>query len=298
MELLAEKPERADPKTPVHLPNEPLSLAVQNVNFQYKDDQRQILNDISFKIPAGETWALVGESGCGKSTLSRLFTGLIEPTSGRVLVNGTDLNKIGRKQIRSNVGTVSQDCPLFNATIKENISYSKLDASDDDVINAAKNAELKFEKFEDGLESLVGERGLALSGGEKQRVAIARVLIKQPNAIILDEATSALDSITESQIQKTLMAMAKGKTCLIIAHRLEDNFLHSVCNKTFRLSTIVHADKILLISNGEILESGTHKTLLQDGGYYSQLWNEQLKLNIAPDDPNADEPADKETKTT
>ena len=224
MELLAEKPERADPKTPVDLPNEPLSLAVQNVNFQYKDDQRQILNDISFKIPAGETWALVGESGCGKSTLSRLFTGLIEPTSGRVLVNGTDLNKIGRKQIRSNVGTVSQDCPLFNATIKENISYSKLDASDDDVISAAKNAELKFEKFEDGLESLVGERGLALSGGEKQRVAIARVLIKQPNAIILDEATSALDSITESQIQKTLMAMAKGKTCLIIAHRLETIF--------------------------------------------------------------------------
>lgn len=227
MELLAEKPERADPKTPVDLPNEPLSLAVQNVNFQYKDDQRQILNDISFKIPAGETWALVGESGCGKSTLSRLFTGLIEPTSGRVLVNGTDLNKIGRKQIRSNVGTVSQDCPLFNATIKENISYSKLDASDDDVISAAKNAELKFEKFEDGLESLVGERGLALSGGEKQRVAIARVLIKQPNAIILDEATSALDSITESQIQKTLMAMAKGKTCLIIAHRFETIYLHT-----------------------------------------------------------------------
>ena len=227
MELLAEKPERADPKTPVDLPNEPLSLAVQNVNFQYKDDQRQILNDISFKIPAGETWALVGESGCGKSTLSRLFTGLIEPTSGRVLVNGTDLNKIGRKQIRSNVGTVSQDCPLFNATIKENISYSKLDASDDDVISAAKNAELKFEKFEDGLESLVGERGLALSGGEKQRVAIARVLIKQPNAIILDEATSALDSITESQIQKTLMAMAKGKTCLIIAHRFETIELHT-----------------------------------------------------------------------
>ena len=192
LELLAEKPERADP-TPLEkviLPDRPLSMAVENVSFHYQSENRQILNNISFEIPAGHTWALVGESGCGKSTLSRLFTGFIEPQTGRVLINGTDLNKIGRKQVRKQIATVAQDCPLFNASIKENINYAKLDASFDDVIKAADNAELKFAKFENGIESEVGERGLALSGGEKQRVAIARVLLKKPNAIILDEATS------------------------------------------------------------------------------------------------------------
>ena len=192
LELLAEKPERADPSpiAKVILPDRPLSMAVENVSFRYQSENRQILNKISFEIPAGQTWALVGESGCGKSTLSRLFTGFIEPQSGRVLINGIDLNKIGRKQVRKQIATVSQDCPLFNASIRENINYAQLDASYNDSIKAAKNAELQFEKFENGIESEVGERGLALSGGEKQRVAIARVLLKNPNAIILDEATS------------------------------------------------------------------------------------------------------------
>ena len=264
LELLAEKPERADPSPAeqVNLPDRPLSMAVQNVSFRYQSEKRQILNNISFEIPAGQTWALVGESGCGKSTLSRLFTGFIEPQTGLVLINGIDLNKIGRKQVRKQIATVAQDCPLFNASIKENINYARLDASFEDVIKAANNAELKFDKFENGIESEVGERGLALSGGEKQRVAIARVLLKKPNAIILDEATSALDSITEGKIQKTLMEMSKGKTCLIIAHRL---------------STIVHADNILVISNGEILESGSHLELMQRDGHYARLWNEQTK---------------------
>ena len=264
LELLAEKPERADPSPTeqVNLPDRPLSMAVQNVSFRYQSEKRQILNNISFEIPAGQTWALVGESGCGKSTLSRLFTGFIEPQTGLVLINGINLNKIGRKQVRKQIATVAQDCPLFNASIKENINYARLDASFEDVINAANNAELKFDKFENGIESEVGERGLALSGGEKQRVAIARVLLKKPNAIILDEATSALDSITEGKIQKTLMEMSKGKTCLIIAHRL---------------STIVHADNILVISNGEILESGSHLELMQRDGHYARLWNEQTK---------------------
>ena len=135
---------------------------------------------------------MVGESGCGKSTISRLFTGLLDPFEGRVLVNGNDLNEIGRKQVRKQIGTVSQDCPLFNISIRENIQYSRLDSSDEQVLKVAQNAELKLEKFENGIDSVVGERGLALSGGEKQRVAIARVLLKAPNAIILDEATSAL----------------------------------------------------------------------------------------------------------
>ena len=306
MELLSERPEKKKPEArsdsmsgPV-IDDKAMELELENVSFKYQGDERIILKNLSFRIPAGETWALVGESGCGKSTISRLFTGLLNPIEGRILINGKDLNDIGRKQVRRHIGTVSQDCPLFNISIKENIQYSKLNTSDEQVINVAKKAELKFEKFENGIDSVVGERGLALSGGEKQRVAIARVLLKSPNAIILDEATSALgmdvmyyhngtfyldytticsisytvyqigtyddiskDSITESQITKALRSMAQGKTCLIIAHRL---------------STITHADKILLIEEGNILESGNHSSLLQDNGYYAKLWNEQLKI--------------------
>jgi ATP-binding cassette subfamily B (MDR/TAP) protein 6 len=264
MDLLAEYPETRDPIEPIKLANEPLSFELDNVTFSYKSDERVILRELSFKLPAGETWALVGESGCGKSTISRLLTGLLEPDQGRVLVNGHGLREVGYKQIRSHIGIVSQDCPLFNASIRENISYAKMNANDAEVEEAARAAELKYEQFENGLDSLVGERGLALSGGEKQRVAIGRVLLKQPNAIILDEATSSLDSITESQISRALKKMAHGKTCVIIAHRL---------------STIVHADCILMISKGQIIESGTHRALLDQQGEYARLWNEQAAIS-------------------
>jgi len=266
MDLLAQYPETRDPIEPIKLANAPLSFELDNVTFSYKADERIILQSLSFKLPAGETWALVGESGCGKSTISRLLTGLLEPDNGRVLVNGHSLDQVGYKQIRAHIGIVSQDCPLFNASIRENISYARMDATDEQIEEAARAAELKYEQFESGLDSLVGERGLALSGGEKQRVAIGRVLLKQPNAIILDEATSSLDSITESQITRSLKKMAKGKTCVIIAHRL---------------STIVHADRILMIKKGQIIEAGTHQGLLEENGEYARLWNEQVAIASA-----------------
>jgi len=245
------------------------SVIFENVGFSY-DPRHPALNNISFEIPKGKTVALVGPSGGGKSTILRLLFRFYEVNSGRILIDGQDIRSVKQESLRRNIGVVPQDTVLFNDTIFYNIHYGKIDASDEEVYKAAKAAQIhdRILNFPDGYETRVGERGLRLSGGEKQRVAIARTLLKNPPIILLDEATSALDTTTERQIQYALSHMTQDRTTLVIAHRL---------------STIVNADLILCVKDGQIVEQGTHDELIQkatenggDGVYY-EMWQKQLK---------------------
>jgi ATP-binding cassette, subfamily B, heavy metal transporter len=236
----------------------PPDVRFNQVQFAYEPN-RPILHGIDINIPAGKTVAVVGSSGAGKSTLARLLYRFYDVNAGRVEINGTDVRDLTQDSLRRHVGIVPQDTVLFNDTIAYNIRYGRPDASVEDVIMAAKAARIHdfITALPDGYETPVGERGLKLSGGEKQRVAIARTLLKNPPVLIFDEATSALDSGNERAIQAEIRLAARHKTSLVIAHRL---------------STVVHAHEIVVLDGGRVVERGRHTDLLAAGGTYAQMW--------------------------
>jgi ATP-binding cassette subfamily B protein len=264
--LLATKPEIAD-KANAH----PLALnggdvRFQGVSFSY-DSRRPILQGLDFTLPAGQSLAVVGSSGSGKSTIVRLLFRFYDVDGGRILIDGQDIRDVTQNSLRSVIGLVPQDTVLFNDTIGNNIAYGRANAGQEAIEDAARAAQIHdFVKgLPDGYDTLVGERGLKLSGGEKQRVAIARMVLKNPPILILDEATSALDSLTEQQIQTALKRLASGRTTLMIAHRL---------------STIVDADHILVLDEGKVIEQGTHLALLDKNGVYADMWARQQDMTV------------------
>ena len=242
-------------------------IKFQSVDFYY-DDDRQILHDVSFSVEPGQRVALVGPTGAGKSTISRILFRFYDTASGRVTIDGHDLKSLTQDSVRAAIGIVPQDTVLFNDTIGYNIGYAKEDAGQDDIEAAARSAQIHdfIIGLPKGYDTLVGERGLKLSGGEKQRVAIARTLLKDPPILFLDEATSALDNTTERDIQSALDAASENRTTLIIAHRL---------------TTVTGADKIIVLDEGRVAEQGTHAQLLAREGLYASLWQEQAKEKIA-----------------
>ena len=239
----------------------------RDVHFAY-DERRPILRGISFAIEPGATIAVVGPSGAGKSTISRLMYRFYDVQDGAIAIDGQDLRDVTQESLRAAIGMVPQDTVLFNDTIEYNIRYGRPDASIRDVQRAAELAQIAdfIESQPDGYDTMVGERGLKLSGGEKQRVAIARTILKAPPILILDEATSALDTATEQEIQAALDVVSRGRTTLVIAHRL---------------STVVNADEIIVLRDGTIAERGTHRELLAAGGIYSRMWERQLEASEA-----------------
>ncbi|HEY8595345.1 MAG TPA: ABC transporter ATP-binding protein/permease [Devosiaceae bacterium] len=242
-------------------------IRFEDVHFHY-DPDRPILKGISFEVPAGKTIAVVGPSGAGKSTISRLIYRFYDVTGGRITIDGQDVRDLTQKSLRDAIGMVPQDTVLFNDTIAYNILYGRPAANDKDVREAARMAQIAgfIESLPNGFETPVGERGLKLSGGEKQRVAIARTILKSPPILILDEATSALDTQTERDIQSALDAVSANRTTLVIAHRL---------------STVVNADEIIVLRAGEIAERGKHRELLAMDGLYAQMWNRQREATEA-----------------
>ena len=243
------------------------TVRFDDVRFSY-DPDRQILKGLSFEVPAGKTVAIVGPSGAGKSTISRLLFRLYDVSGGKILIDGQDIKNVTQASLRASIGMVPQDTVLFNDTIRYNIRYGRWDATDAEVEEAAQLAQIDgFIKMSPkGYETQVGERGLKLSGGEKQRVAIARTILKAPPILVLDEATSALDSHTEQEIQDALERVSRNRTSLVIAHRL---------------STIVGADEIIVLDQGRIAERGTHTQLLASGGLYASMWNRQREAQEA-----------------
>src|SRR5881394_3210248 len=243
------------------------NVRFDDVRFAY-DPERQILKGLSFEVPAGKTVAIVGPSGAGKSTISRLLFRLYDVSGGRILIDGQDIRNVTQASLRASIGMVPQDTVLFNDTIRYNIRYGRWDASDAEVEEAAQLAQIDafIRMAPMGYETQVGERGLKLSGGEKQRVAIARTVLKAPPILVLDEATSALDSHTEHEIQEALDRVSRNRTSLVIAHRL---------------STVVSADEIIVLDQGRIVERGTHGGLLVTGGLYASMWNRQREAEAA-----------------
>ena len=263
MGLLMEEPEVSDAPDAKPLGGGEGKVEFRDVSFAY-DIRRPLLDHVSFTVPAGRTIGIVGASGAGKTTLGRLLFRFYDPSSGQVLVDGADLRTVQVEALRATVGVVPQDAVLFNDSLHYNIAFGQPDATREEVEQAAKLAQIhEFSAgLPDGYDTVVGERGLKLSGGEKQRVAIARAILKNPRIFLFDEATSALDSKTEREIQKSLRSVSKDTTTLIIAHRL---------------STVVHADEILVLEDGKTVERGTHDALLRDGGIYATLWARQQK---------------------
>ncbi len=233
----------------------------EHVDFHY-EERRTILHDVSFEVPAGNTVAIVGPSGAGKSTISRILFRFYDVENGRVTIDGQDIRDVTQGSVRRAIGIVPQDTVLFNDTIRYNIAYGRPDATAEEIEHAAKLAQLHdfIALLPDGYDTMVGERGLKLSGGEKQRVAIARTILKQPKILLFDEATSALDTNTEREIQRSLRAVSVDRTTLVIAHRL---------------STVIDADEILVLDHGRVVERGHHQDLLEHGGVYAEMWRKQ-----------------------
>ncbi|MEE1555834.1 MAG: ATP-binding cassette domain-containing protein, partial [Alphaproteobacteria bacterium] len=244
----------------------PLQVRAGDVEFEHVDfgyeGNRRILQDVSFRVPAGHTVAIVGPSGAGKSTISRILFRFYDVQGGRVLIDGQDVRGVSQQSLRASVGIVPQDTVLFNDSIRYNIRYGRVDATDAEIEAAAKLAQIHdfVASLPDGYDTAVGERGLKLSGGEKQRVAISRTILKNPSILLFDEATSALDSQTEKEIQAALRLVSRDRTTLVIAHRL---------------STIVDADEIIVLEAGQIVERGRHEALLAASGIYAAMWQRQ-----------------------
>ncbi|MET0856743.1 MAG: ABC transporter ATP-binding protein/permease [Telluria sp.] len=259
--LLDQNREVADGKGATALVTHGATLAFSHVDFSY-ESKRQILFDVDFTIAAGTTTAVVGHSGSGKSTMSRLLFRFYDVNAGAITIDGQDVRAVTQESLRAAIGIVPQDTVLFNDTIEYNIAYGKPGASKADIVGAARAASIHefIESLPDGYATMVGERGLKLSGGEKQRVAIARTLLKDPAILVFDEATSALDSKAEQAIQAQLKEIAKNRTTLVIAHRL---------------STVADAQQILVLDHGRIVERGTHQSLLAERGLYAQMWERQ-----------------------
>ena len=269
MEVEIKEPK--DPKIPEHITGE---VEFRHVDFSY-DPDRQILKDVSFKLESNKSMAIVGPSGSGKSTIINLIPRLYDVCAGSVMFDGIDVREMDLAKLRSSVGVVSQETYLFNGTIRDNLRYANPSVTEEEMIEACKKANIYdfIQAQEKGLDTMVGNRGLKLSGGEKQRISIARVLLKDPKLLIFDEATSALDSISESKIQEAIDPIIKERTSILIAHRL---------------STILAADKIYVLKDGQIVESGQHKDLVRAKGVYTELYETQFKHSdmspINPDD--------------
>ncbi|WP_425532342.1 ABCB family ABC transporter ATP-binding protein/permease [Aquabacter sediminis] len=265
--VLVREPEVEDKPGALPLAIHGGTVRFEDVRFSYEGD-REILKGVSFEVPAGRTLAIVGSSGAGKSTISRLMFRFYDVSSGRITVDGQDIRDVTQESLRAAIGMVPQDTVLFNDTIAYNIRYGRQDASDAEVEEAARLARIDafISATPKGYRTEVGERGLKLSGGEKQRVAIARTILKAPPILILDEATSALDSHTEREIQDALDKVSQGRTTIVIAHRL---------------STVVGADEILVLDKGQVAERGSHAELLARGGLYAALWHRQREADEA-----------------
>ena len=240
-------------------------IEFRHVSYRY-EDSNPVLDDLSLKVKKGQTYALVGPSGGGKTTICHLIPHFYDCVDGEIFIDGKELHTVTMASVRRNIGIVQQDIYLFNASIRDNILYGRLDATEEEVIEAAKRANIHdyIMTLENGYETVIGERGVRLSGGQKQRLSIARVFLKNPPILILDEATSALDNTTEILIQQALDELCKGRTTIVVAHRL---------------STIKHADEIAVIADGKIVEQGDHETLMANGGMYADLYSLQFRMN-------------------
>jgi ATP-binding cassette subfamily B protein len=281
-EILDLKPMITEKTDAIEIPKIPASIEFDHVNFSYpsakevslaslesvatlaRTREKQILFDLSFKVEPGKMVALIGPSGAGKTTITQLVARLYDVRSGVIKINGVDIRNVKLSSLHKVAGVVTQDAHMFHDTIRANLLYAKPDATEADMNEAIRSAQILplIESLPDGLDTLVGDRGYRLSGGEKQRLAIARLLLKSPDIIILDEATAHLDSESEQAIQKAFQVALEGRTSLVIAHRL---------------STIRNADLILVIENGRIVESGKHEELLKNGKLYSELYHTQFK---------------------
>ena len=264
VEIMDEKPEEDTPGA-VDIGEVKGDIELRDVTYGYEEGL-PVLNHLSLKVKQGQTYALVGPSGGGKTTICHLIPHFYDCKSGKILIDGKELHEVTMASVRRNIGIVQQDIYLFNASIRDNILYGRLDATEEEVIEAAKRANIHdyIMTLEDGYETVIGERGVRLSGGQKQRLSIARVFLKNPPILILDEATSALDNTTEILIQQALDELCKGRTTIVVAHRL---------------STIKNADEIAVIADGEIAEQGNHDALMAKGGIYADLYSLQFRMN-------------------
>lgn len=259
-----QKAPEPEPLHPEHLAdvNE---LSFQQVSFKHQSAKHKAIDNISFTVKKGDTIAFVGPSGSGKTTLMKLLVGLYRPQDGRILFNGHDENSINFNDLRKQIGFVTQDTQLFSGTIRENLMFVNPQATEEDLMIALKKSscEKLLNRADNGLETVIGEGGLKLSGGEKQRLSIARALLRKPRILIFDEATSALDSLTEEEITKTIRQISSegNQITILIAHRL---------------STIMHADRIYVLEGGEVEETGSHESLLQTKGLYFAMWRQQI----------------------